>query len=799
MRVLGRIRKKFGLKVFAGYLVVVLALSIAFSVIFIRHQSRSLSDNLMEKGNALAELASYDSRLGVFSENLESLDSVAEGLMRQEGVLSFDVYSLDGKPFYRKGRIRSLESGRVREIMDKLRKRGDPYFVIDSDLFEFWATVSASRAVASDEYLFFGVQAPPAGQRAIGFVRIDIDSKSIGDSRRALIARAIAITLAFIIVGAVVSLVITRGITRPLKLLHRGVREFAKGGTPARIPVNTADEVGSLASAFNDMTELLRRREGEMKKLIEQLGHSQKLEAIGTLAGGVSHDFNNILSIIQSNAELAEMKAPEYVREYVARIMTATGRGKNLVDRLLNLSHDGLAVNMPVNLELLARETIKLFEKNTDRRISAKLDIPENLWKARGDAGQIQQVIMNLYSNAHDAILDIIDDMKRPPEIRIALENVVVDERGLRNKPQARTGEYVKLSVIDNGPGMAPHVKGRVFEPFFTTRDMKGKGLGLSTVYGIVKHHGGWIEVESEMGKGAAFDVYLPKGPEITDGAQNGKAVARGEYPGGFETILIVDDEAHIVEALGEKLQDVGYKVLTANTGNMAVEILEKHKREIDLVILDYVLPDVSGIEIYQYLKTADTGAKVLMHTGKDVSPYADFLKGVEVVKKPCSLDDLCIKIREMLGFEFEHPLKSNISRVKYYYKDEKTAPYDDELDDMETVYRLFRHIAHKPQEKFIVIYLDARKIIAYEEMSIGTVNKTLVYPREVVKGAIFANASSVVLVHNHPSDNLAPSANDFILTASISQACKVLDINVLDHLIIGKSSYYSFSLHGDL
>lgn len=799
MRILSRIREKFGLKVFAGYLVLVLALSIAFSIIFIRHQSKDLTDNLLERGKALVELVSYDSRLGVFSENLEFLDSVAEGVMRQEGVLSFDVFSLNGKAFYRKGIIHEVETARLQRIMEELKGRDEPYSLVEPGYFEFWAAVTASRADTSDEYLFFGEQEHPVSQRVIGFVRIDIDNAIIGESRRALIDTAIAITLAFIIMGAVVSLFITRSITRPLKLLHQGVREFAKGETPARIPVNTTDEVGSLASAFNDMTNLLNQREGELKKLIEQLGQSQKLEAIGTLAGGISHDFSNILSIIQSNAELAETKAPEYVRDYFTRITTATGRGKDLIDRLLNLSHEGIIINTPVNLALLVRETTKLFEKNTDRRISSSFDIEGNLWKARGDAGQLQQVIMNLYSNAHEAILGVIEDLKRTPEIRITLKNVLVDEHLLRINPHAKAGEYVRLSVIDNGPGMAPHLKGRVFEPFFTTRDQKGKGLGLSTVYGIVKQHGGWIDVESELGSGSAFNVYLPKGPESKDETPQEKAIVPGEFPGGFETILIVDDEVHLSAALSEKLREVGYKAFTADTGNMAMEILKKHGREIDLVILDYVLPDMSGIEVCQYLKTTGTGTKVLIHSGKDLSHYADFLKGVEVVRKPSNLNDLCLKIREVLGFESGHPLKSSISRVKYYYQDEKTAPYEDELDDVETVYRLFRHIALGPQEKFIAIYLNAKKIIAYEELAIGTVNKASVHPREVVKGAIFTNASSVVLVHNHPSDDLAPSVNDVILTASISQACKVLDINVLDHLIIGKSGYYSFSLHGDL
>ncbi len=800
MSILSRIRERFGLKVFAGYLVLVLALSCAFSAIFISHQSKNLYDNLIKRGRALVELASYNSRLGVYSENPELLNHVAEGVMRQEGVLSFEVLSLDGRLLYRKGRTHDVVDAGLQELMEELKGRDEPYWSVQPDHYEFWVAIRALRAAASDEYLFFGKQGPARSPRVIGFVRIDIDTRSIVDSRRSLIAWAMAMTFAFVIAGAVVSLVIAKGITRPLNLLHQGVRDFARGKTPARVPVSTTDEVGALASAFNDMTELLSRRDVEKKRLLDQLGQSQKLEAIGTLAGGLSHDFSNILSIIQSNAELAHMKAPEYVRDYIDRITMATDRGKNLIDRLLNMSHEGLAITMPVNIEILARETAKLFEKNTDQRIGTYMDIEENLWKARGDAGQLQQVIMNLYSNAHDAILDVVENMERNPEIRIALNNVVIDEHGLSNNPQARAGEHVKLSVIDNGPGMAPHVTGRIFEPFFTTKDRKGKGLGLSTVYGIVKQHGGWIDVKSEPGQGTAFDVYLPSCPESEEETEFEIAVARDEYPGGFETILVVDDEVHIAEALGEQLRELGYKVFTANTGGSAIELLKRHRRKIDLVVLDYVLPDVSGIEVYQYIKSLKVSPKVLMHSGKDLSPYADFLKGVEVVRKPCNLNDLCLKIREVLGFEFRYPLKSSISRVKYYYQDEKTVPYDEELKDIETVYRLFRHISHEPQEKFIAIYLNTtNRIIAYEDLATGTVNKAIVYPREVVKGAILANASSVILVHNHPSDDLNPSDDDILLTTFVFQACKVLDIKVMDHLIVGKKDYYSFSQEGDL
>lgn len=306
--------------------------------------------------------------------------------------------------------------------------------------------------------------------------------------------------------------------------------------------------------------------------------------------------------------------------------------------------------------------------------------------------------------------------------------------------------------------------------------------------------------MESEVGTGTTFDVYLPRtSKEVTVGT--GRRVSGAEeFAGGNETILLVDDEEHILEALGEKLRDLGYKVITANTGSSAIEIMKKKRKKIDLVVLDYVLPDITGIEVYQFMKSSVMRAKTIMHTGKDLKEKADFLEGVEIFRKPTNLNSLCLKIREMLGYDLRQPFRSSISRVRYYYLDEKTLPYDEVLENTETVYKLFRKIAFEPQEKFLVLYLDSRnRIIAYEDLAIGTVNKAAVYPREVVKGAIFANASSIILLHNHPSDDLTPSNTDIFLTASIMQACRLFEITVQDHLIIGKNEYYSFSQRGDL
>jgi len=175
-------------------------------------------------------------------------------------------------------------------------------------------------------------------------------------------------------------------------------------------------------------------------------------------------------------------------------------------------------------------------------------------------------------------------------------------------------------------------------------------------------------------------------------------------------------------------------------------------------------------------------------------------LENVRIIRKPSNLNVLCQEIREELGHNVGQSLRTTISRIKYYFTDEKTSPYSTQISDVTIAYKLFRHIAHEPREKFIVLYLSSdSSIIAYDELSTGTVDRSIVYPREIIKGAVLTNAMSIMLMHNHPSGDLSPSQNDIIITAAVLQSCKILDINVLDHLIIGKEDFYSFSQSGDL
>ena len=380
----------------------------------------------------------------------------------------------------------------------------------------------------------------------------------------------------------------------------------------------------------------------ERKRLESQLQHAHKMEAIGTLAGGIAHDFNNILMAIQGNSSLilSDLNDSHPHYDKVKNIEKLVRSGAKLTNQLLGYARKGRYEVKALNLNQIIEETAGTFgSARKEIVIHTKLD--ENLLAVEADQGQIEQVMLNLYVNAADA-------MPGGGNIYISTKNTTHDQ--INSKPyDPKPGSYVLLTVSDTGTGMDEDTISRVFEPFFTTKQMgSGIGLGLASVYGIVKAHAGYIDVESERGRGTTFTICIPALNITVE-----RAVDREEKSvTGNETVMIVDDEDMVLEAGTMMLKHLGYEVLEAKSGKEAIALYQQNEDRIDLIILDMIMPDIGGGETFDELKKMHPKAKILLSSGYSIDGQAEDIlnRGCDgFIQKPYNLEQFSKIIREVL------------------------------------------------------------------------------------------------------------------------------------------------------
>ena len=387
----------------------------------------------------------------------------------------------------------------------------------------------------------------------------------------------------------------------------------------------------------------------ERLNLEEQLRQSQKMESVGQLAAGVAHDFNNMLTIIQghSSALLAKPSLPSEIADPVQAVFFAAERAARLTRQLLMFSRKNIMQLNPLDLREVVGNMNKMIERLISENITLEFQSPEKLPLVQGDAGMIEQVVMNLAVNARDA-------MPSGGTLAVSLATVSIDAIFAETHPQARVGRFVRLRVSDTGCGMDAATLSHVFEPFFTTKEIgKGTGLGLATVYGIVKQHEGWVEVSSEPGKGSTFDILFPA--IKTTSARAKKEAAHGDAPvtGGTETVLIVEDEDILREMAREILQSYGYKILEASSGREAFDVWNRHTDEIHILLTDMVMPEgISGIQLAERLLTDRPDLKVIFtsgYTSNEVSPELMARAQALFLQKPYAHTDLARIVRDCL------------------------------------------------------------------------------------------------------------------------------------------------------
>jgi signal transduction histidine kinase/ActR/RegA family two-component response regulator/HAMP domain-containing protein len=379
-----------------------------------------------------------------------------------------------------------------------------------------------------------------------------------------------------------------------------------------------------------------------------QLRQSQKMESIGQLAAGVAHDFNNMLTVItgHSGMMLARTNLPTEVSDCAQAIYFASERAAGLTRQLLMFSRKNVMKPQPLDLRQVVRDLSKMLKRLLGETVTLEFNPPPELPLVQADTGMIEQVIMNLAVNARDA-------MPRGGTLTISTELVELNEAYVQSHADARAGAFVCLRVTDTGCGMDTATMARIFEPFFTTKEVgKGTGLGLATVYGIVKQHEGWVEVSSEVGKGSTFNVFLPASSAPVKAPPPRPAVT-APVQGGHETILVVEDESVLRDMAHLILQECGYQVLEAGSGAEALEVWKQNQGRIDLVLSDVVMPGgMSGRDLAVKLMASHPRLKIVFTSGYNVEETnTDFFRrGAAVfLQKPYTRADLARAVRECL------------------------------------------------------------------------------------------------------------------------------------------------------
>lgn len=406
------------------------------------------------------------------------------------------------------------------------------------------------------------------------------------------------------------------------------------------------DLPGFLVGVGIDITER-KQAEAEQRKLQAQLNQAQKMESVGRLAGGVAHDFNNMLGVILGQSEMAIMQVDpkDPVLARLQEIRKAALGSAVLVRQLLAFARKQTITPRVLDLNETVESMLKMLRRLIGENIVLGWMPGRNLWPAKVDPSQIDQILASLCVNARDAIMDV-------GRITIETGNVVLDEAYCADRAGYVPGEYILLSVSDDGCGMDRQTLEHIFDPFFTTKEVgKGTGLGLATVYGIVKQNEGFIEVRSEPGKGAAFRIYLPRHMEKLE--EKDIQTRTGPPAGGHETVLLVEDEPMVLKMGRNMLEALGYTVLTTVSPVQALKLAEEHAQEIHLLMTDVVMPEMNGRDLAAKLKSLCPGIKTLFmsgYTANVIAHHGVLEKGVHFMQKPFSMKDLADKVREALS-----------------------------------------------------------------------------------------------------------------------------------------------------
>jgi signal transduction histidine kinase/ActR/RegA family two-component response regulator len=503
--------------------------------------------------------------------------------------------------------------------------------------------------------------------------------------------RISVIGLVVFVIGVAGAFVLSRNITKPLHELTETATAISRGDDSRVVQIQRKDELGQLASAFNAMVGKVRDSQQELERKVHertvqleeanrqleslsqtnefkrtvaekektdalealrsterQLVQSQKLEAVGRLAGGISHDFNNLLTVIlgYSDIMLRQLSQDHPLRRNLDEIIKASERAAALTRQLLAFSRKQVMQPKVFDLNTVVTDLEKMLRRMIGEDIELRVSLLPNSGNIKADPVQLEQVLMNLVVNARDA-------MPKGGKLTIETGNVYLDQAYAKDHMSVEPGNYVMLAISDTGCGMDRETRQRIFEPFFTTKAQgKGTGLGLSTVYGIVKQSGGNIWVYSEEGRGTTFKIYFPQVAEQAE--EYRRTTAQIEPPRGSETILLVEDADWVRKLARQVLENAGYRVLEADCADAAIRVIQTSTNgtKIDLVLTDVIMPGMSGNEMSKQLLEKRPGLPVLYmsgYTDDAIVQHGVLEPGINFIQKPFSPNALALKVRQVL------------------------------------------------------------------------------------------------------------------------------------------------------
>ncbi|TAL72554.1 MAG: HAMP domain-containing protein [Bacteroidetes bacterium] len=507
-----RFKEGFGFKLLKAFIAVIFSLSFVFTSYTVYHEYRKYKEDFLYNGKVITGLLAYSSKIGIFSENKELLKDISQGILNHKDIITVSIYNADLKVLYIANKNYSrkqpdqAEGDLRRDITQRLITPQSLEVVETGNTFEFTRPAFMEIAPNIEEKLYFDYKRSAKTEKIIGYVKIVFDKNCLHKEMISILLRNAIMVLILILSSAAIIYIAVRRVTKPLERLTEGVRRLGTEENFEKISIESKDEIGRIASTFNEMAENLRKREKEKRLLEENLAQAKKMEAVGTLARGIAHDFNNILGIIKGSVYMIKKKldADDPIQKYALEIHDSIIRAKELIEALIAFSKTQKIRSAPMDINELIKEMNPLFSSTVSENIEYIENLTDEPLIVMADHLQMEQVITNMISNARDA-------MPEGGRLFIKTEVARIDADNARKEPFKKPGGYALISISDTGVGMSETTKSKIFEPFFTTKEVgKGTGLGLSIVYGIIEEHKGYIDVDTKKGEGTTFRIHLP-------------------------------------------------------------------------------------------------------------------------------------------------------------------------------------------------------------------------------------------------------------------------------------------------